>query len=195
MPIDPKLRDQARKRDLARIHATANKLGMDRETYEAMLLQVTGQRSAADLPATARREVLKHLASLSGGYPGRPKNMAKLPGEIEKVEALLTDMGLSWAYANSIAQRMWRIPRMAWLQDADKVRGILAALHAEQDKRNTLRRIDQHLTQLSRDRTWIDAEYFQEQPPKGWTRHRKTLHAVEDWLAGQTDKPAHQETP
>lgn len=185
MPRDPRQLNKARNAELARIHATSKQLGLDDDTYRAMLREVAGASSAADLDAAGRRRVLDHLGKLGTPYKGKPKNMHKLPGEVDKIEALLADMGLAWAYADAIAQRMWGIPRMAWVRDQEKVRAILAALDAEHQKRSNLETIDRWLLQLGRDREWLELVLWKGAAPKGWERRRATLKAVVAWLAPQ----------
>lgn len=60
--------DSGRNRDLAAIHTTIKQLGMDRETYEAMLQRVAGVASAGDLDARGRRQVLDRLRAVGGQF-------------------------------------------------------------------------------------------------------------------------------
>lgn len=55
------LSDPARRRDLAAIHVAKKQLGMDDETYRAMLWSLARVRSAGDLDHAGRRAVLDHL--------------------------------------------------------------------------------------------------------------------------------------
>jgi len=129
-----------RTRDLAAIHASAKKLGMDRPTYEAMLMRVAGVRSAADLADSARAKVIAELRRL-GAAPaprkGRPRNVNVEP-MLRKIEALLAEIHAPWAYADSIAQRMYGIAFVAWVRRADRLRGIIAALDARRRKLHAL---------------------------------------------------------
>lgn len=50
-----------RRRDLAVIHLAAKQLGLDDETYRAMLWTVARVRSAADLDFAGRAKVLTHM--------------------------------------------------------------------------------------------------------------------------------------
>ncbi|MFX6292549.1 regulatory protein GemA, partial [Acinetobacter baumannii] len=87
---------QQRTRELARIHQAKKQLGLDEDTYRAVLERVTGQRSAADLSAAGRAAVLAEFERLGfapprrGPFPGRPKNTDAVP-MLGKVEALLAD--------------------------------------------------------------------------------------------------------
>lgn len=50
-----------RSRDLALIHIAKKQLGMDEDTYRAMLLEIGNVTSAADLDIPGRHAVLEHL--------------------------------------------------------------------------------------------------------------------------------------
>ena len=96
----------ARTKQLGRIHILAKQIGMDREQYEAVLWTVARLESAKDLDAHGRMAVIKHLQSRlpKSGYKGRPNN-ADNPNrqELKKIEALLTDADLAWAYAQAMS--------------------------------------------------------------------------------------------
>jgi len=70
---------ERRRRQLAAIHIAAKQLGLDRETYEAMLWSIARAHSAAELDEAGRMRVLDHLRSrgaasrrgVSGTRPGR----------------------------------------------------------------------------------------------------------------------------
>lgn len=129
-----------RTRDLAAIHVSAKKLGMDRGTYEAMLMRTCGVRSSADLDATGRAKVLAELTRL--GAPrdprrGRPTNAGNEP-MIRKIEALLVELKAPWAYADAIAQRMFGIAFVAWCRQPAHLRAIIAALDAKLRKKQAL---------------------------------------------------------
>lgn len=126
MTSDPK-----RKTELARIHATMAELGMDDETYRDMLEQVVGVRSASKLDRAGRAKVLDRLRALGAkGTPkGRPHNMdsAERGPLLSKVEALLADQKLSWAYGDAIARQMYRRDRLTFC-DTDQLRAVVVAL-------------------------------------------------------------------
>lgn len=179
-----------RTRDLAAIHVCAKKLGMDRDTYEAMLERVTGLRSAGQLDARGRAAVLRELRRLGAprAYPGRPHNFASrgMPEMITKVEAQLADMGLSWAYADAIAQRMFGIARVAWLRQEKQLRALIAALHVEQGKRQVLASVEGLMQRLDVREAVLPnlvAGFH-----AGWRRDRRILarlHEALDALAQQ----------
>lgn len=130
-----------RNSQLARIHIEAKRLGLDDETYRAMLWTVARVRSAKDLDAGGRQRVLDHLASRSNRktqrrYPGRPKNIDEghTARQLGKVEALLADAGRPWDYAHGVAQRMFKVSRVQWLK-MDQLRKLIAALEYDAKRR------------------------------------------------------------
>lgn len=146
-----------RKRDLQRIHAAARNLGLDDDTYRALLERVTGKRSAADLTARQRQAVLDDFARL-GWRPkdhrrptsprppasgGRQAPVSDLPltgpgwGKdrlLGKIGALLADAGRGWAYADGCARKMFGLESLRFC-DPDQLRRIVAALSYDQQRR------------------------------------------------------------
>lgn len=59
--MKPQLSADIRKRELAQIHVAKSQLGLDDETYRAMLWTVARVKSAADLDWAGRKKVLDHL--------------------------------------------------------------------------------------------------------------------------------------
>ncbi len=97
----PKGKPDYKTRELAKIHIAKKELGMDDDTYRAMLMQVAGVSSSKDLTATGRAKVLEHLkaSGFKGNktYKKRP-NTADNSAQIKKIEAQLADMKLPWDY-------------------------------------------------------------------------------------------------
>ena len=77
----------SRNRDLAAIHASVKKLGIDDPTYRDMLWSIARVRSAKDLDWAGRRRVLEHLRARGAGGK-RPK---KSGGEWEFVDHALIE--------------------------------------------------------------------------------------------------------
>lgn len=125
-----------RRRELAKIHIGAKELGMDDDAYRDMLFTVARVRSAADLDAAGRHEVLDHLKACGfkpkrgkRTYPGRPHNLqsdARGP-QLGKIEALLADASRPWAYADGIAKKMFHVDRVTFCK-AEQLGKIIAAL-------------------------------------------------------------------
>lgn len=137
-----------RKNDLAEIHITAKKLGMDTSDknpdceYRLMLWTHGRARSSGDLDHAGRARVVAHLRQLMVArglakpgqtYPGRPgRPPATKADQINKVEALLADSGREWAYANSMCKRMFKVDAIEFCTPADLQKLIAALMYDQQ---------------------------------------------------------------
>lgn len=132
-----------RRRDMAVIHIAVKQLGMDDETYRAMLWAVARVRSSADLDFTGLQRVRDHLAKCGfKAKPGKPR--AGRPSNIDsedrgpllrKIEALLTSAKRDWSYADGIAKKMFHVERCQFCVP-EQLRKIIAALSYDQRRRN-----------------------------------------------------------
>lgn len=136
-------RDSTRTRELAMIHVAKKQLGLDDETYRAMLWTVARVRSSAALDFAGRKNVLDHMkargfksAPGKRGREGRPHNMegSERSPQLKKVEALLADAGRPWSYADGIAKRMFQVDRVAFC-DGAQLQAIIAAMIYDQGRR------------------------------------------------------------
>ncbi|BBO74700.1 hypothetical protein DSCW_21170 [Desulfosarcina widdelii] len=130
-----------RQRDLAKIHIAKKQLGLDDDTYRAMLFQVAGVSSPAKLTALGRARVLEHLhrsgfkaarrrrSGAPGSYPGRPGKVDRHL-QLQKIEALLTIGGKPWKYAHKLALRICKTDRIEWVPD-HKLYKIITALRKQ----------------------------------------------------------------
>lgn len=171
-----------RQSDLSKIHIAKKDLGIDDDDYRNILWMLARVRSAKDLDASGRAEILRHFRKLGWrekrrrrqpqvnndhtGHHGRDELLAK-------IEAQLADMGLAWGYADGIARRIAGVESVRWA-NPEQLRKIVAALSYEQKKRGLLATIDDQLTRLGRDRSWVDARVR----VRKWQRDTPTLEAV-----------------
>jgi phage gp16-like protein len=134
-----KTKADSRKRDLARIHILKAALALDRAIYEDILWVQGRVESSASLDEHGRKMVISHMeATLARQHPQhpvlararrRPHNAdTSKRKELQKIEGLLTDAGLPWAYAEAMAKRMYRKERLAFCGGGELV-GIVSALH------------------------------------------------------------------
>ena len=105
-----------RKRELAQIHIARQQLGMDEDTYRAMLWTVARVTSAADLDWAGRKQVLDHCKAKgwknTKHRPAPAKSKAAL---VAKIRALLIAAGnRPDAYADGMARRMFGLARFDW---------------------------------------------------------------------------------
>jgi phage gp16-like protein len=77
--MTPNQEQYRRRGDLAAIHVAKKQLRLDDDTYRALLFNLTGHSSAADLDSAQRRLVIEHL---------RRRGFAPAPGKGAKVEKL-----------------------------------------------------------------------------------------------------------
>lgn len=126
---------------LAQIHIARQHLGLSEDDYRALLARVAGVSSAKQLTNRNVGAVINELQRL--GWTPRPAKKAgrKAPRPpatrqvvMAKVEALLADAGRPWAYADVMAQRMFKVERVDWLDD-DQLQRLMQALIID-NKRN-----------------------------------------------------------
>ncbi|EJR9165965.1 regulatory protein GemA [Salmonella enterica] len=121
------------KRLIRAIKAGQSFLGWDDATYRGVLCRLTGKRSSTKCSIRELEGVKEYMHSQ--GYPrkapagkGRRPNVAnRRKAILSKIEALLADSGLSWAYAEGIASHMYKQHVIEWLDD-DQLHGVMVAL-------------------------------------------------------------------
>lgn len=119
---------------LAKIHIAKAQLGLDDDTYRALLARVAGVRSAKELSPRQIGAVLAEFERL--GWQSKPakKSGRKVPKPaperqklICKIEAFLAEANRPWAYADGMALRMFQVERVEWC-DSEQLRRLIAAL-------------------------------------------------------------------
>lgn len=137
----------ARKRVLAAIHASAKKLGLAEDVYRDLVERVSGEhglahRSAGKCDQRQLDAIANELRRL-GGMPARAALAARewagkpkgdLSPQMSKVEALLANAGREWAYAHSVARRVCKVTRLEWC-NADQLSKVIAALQIDANRR------------------------------------------------------------
>jgi len=176
---------------LSKIHIAKQQLGMDDHSYRCLLARISGVSSSKDLSTQQASSVLKEFERLgwkprpSNKATGKPRNFDKLPNQIKKIEALLADMKLPWAYANAVARQMFRVQQVTWLRKSQQLDAIIAALHVEQEKRWLLADIHRLLDLLGEDKS--NRHVALEQLPDGWERQRPILRHLVETLGAAVD--------
>lgn len=101
-----------RKSELAQIHVAKSQLGLDDETYRAMLWTVARVKSAADLDWAGRKKVIDHLKAKGFKIKGQQPRQAHKPLALSKtaIESKigwqLGQLGKGWDYAYGVARRV-----------------------------------------------------------------------------------------
>ncbi len=126
------MRAESRKSLLAKVHIAKKQLGLDDDTYRAMLENLTGKTSAAELTVPQLTRVVADLRKQGWTPPAKPASHRKpaIPeaaGHLDKIEALLAEAGRPWSYAGGIAQRMYGVEKLEWLKP-EQVRGVMVVL-------------------------------------------------------------------
>jgi phage gp16-like protein len=119
---------------LSKIHIAKKDLGLDDETYRALLARVAGVRSAKDLNPRQIGAVLAEFTRLGWESSPAKKHGRKTPAValdrtklVGKIEAFLAEAKRSWAYADGMALRMFKVERVEWL-DPGQLQKMVAAL-------------------------------------------------------------------
>lgn len=193
-------RQDSRGRELARIHILAEQLGLDRDRYEDVLWTVGRQNSSAKLDEHGRRAVIDHLQAHVDRKTGshRPNNLGGDRRELKKIEALLADACLPWAYANGMARRMYQRERLEFCHPG-QLAGIIAGL-----EKRALPRLQREL-EAELGAAWatsaakiaallFDFDFFH----RDISRYTEPMSQVLRWLRGKApavacDWPAHQD--
>lgn len=171
-----------RKKVLAQIHIARKQLALDEDTYRQMLATVTGgKRSCSDCNVAELYQVLQHMKDR--GFKARPKKrVAQHPGiphnldsepMLQKVEALLAELKAPWSYADAIAKQQTGIAKVAWLKKPENLRGLIAALDVELEKRRLVKSLE--IAMEARAMSLNDIERLHPELPQSWTRNRKIL--------------------
>ncbi len=138
-----------RRRELAQIHIAKKDLGLDEDTYRAMLWSIGRVKSAGDLNAEGRRQVLDHLKR--SGFKARKspgnshKNMSSDWGWVNnaapdrqpmlrKIAVMLKSDGREKAYADAIAKQMHGVDLVEFCKP-DQLHKIITALVFDQRRR------------------------------------------------------------
>jgi phage gp16-like protein len=170
----------------SKIHIARQQLHLDDAGYRALLARVAGVESSTALNDRQAGAVLREFERL-GFQPRAPRNAGKprnfsasnaMPRMITKVEALLADMGLAWAYADSIADKMFGIKKCAWVRQPRQLKAIIAALHVEQEKRTLLARFELLIAELGSGPLATKWQATVAELPDGWQRSRRKLRAL-----------------
>lgn len=171
---------------IGKIHIAKQQLDMEDDIYRGLLARVAGVRSSKELNDRQAGLVLREFERLgfkpkpSTKSKGKPNNFEQMPARITKIEALLADMRLPWAYADALARQMFKVERVAWVKATKQLDALIAALHVEQEKRQLLSNVEALCKELGIDAPERIAGL--EQLPEGWQRQRPILRLLVDAL-------------
>lgn len=131
-----------RNADLACIHIAAKQIGLDKPHYRALLLERYGRDTAAGLDDSQRADLISELVRRGARIGARGNRKAKPapPMCAREQRAYLDDLlakaGLTEAYVESMAKRMYAVDSARWLT-AQQLGAIVAAVkrHIERGRK------------------------------------------------------------
>lgn len=123
-----------RSSELAKIHLLAKELGLDDETYRAMLWTVARVTSSRDADQQQRQAVIEHLKSRGAGGPRRGTPSDARAPYVRKIRALLNAAQRTDAYAHGMAAHMFKVAKYTWCTP-DQLRRLIAALAIDATRR------------------------------------------------------------
>lgn len=135
----------SRKTLIAKIHIAKKDLALDDETYRDVLHRVTGKNSCKDMTLNELKKVIADLKRLgftvktvqSKPEHGRkPTTTPDREALLDKIGAMLADMGLHWHYVHGMARNMFGVDMVHWL-DAQKMYKVVQALAVYQKRHAT----------------------------------------------------------
>lgn len=135
-----------RRRELAQIHIAKKQLGLDEETYRAMLRTIGRVESSANLGDHGRKAVLEHLKS-RGFVAKKPmqkrtnaawdwvnKAAPERQAMLRKIAVMLMQAERPKSYADAIAKQMFKVERIEFCAP-DQLRRVVSALVFDQRRK------------------------------------------------------------
>lgn len=122
------------------IHAACRSAGIDDAERQRLQHEITGKDSLKDMDYNEVSRVLTHLNKAAGyhDFDGKPKSVDADP-QLQKIEALLADQKLPWAYIHkskfgpTMVKRLTGKDRIEWA-DAVGKQAVITALVKRQQK-------------------------------------------------------------
>ena len=118
---------------IAKIKIAQKELGMEDDTYRAVLMRAAGKNSCTQMGDGQLEAVLREMQRLGfaprqSAYVRPPLHFADHGPLVRKIGALLAQSGKTWAYADGIARQMFGAASVQ-VCDAEQMRKVLAALN------------------------------------------------------------------
>lgn len=124
---------------IAKIHVGIGQLGIDDDSYRAMLVRIAGVTTSTRMNELQLGMVLAELEAKgfrprpAASKKSRPRPARDRAALRSKVTALLADAGRPEEYADSMAKRMFRIDSVDFLT-ADQLWRLVAALQIDANR-------------------------------------------------------------
>ncbi|WP_350312380.1 regulatory protein GemA [Dickeya fangzhongdai] len=127
------------RRMIGAIKAGQAALKWDDATYRAVLTRITGKASSTLCTVTELERVKEYMHTQ--GYPRRARSHGRKPSVpaskkavLSKIEALLADASRPWQYAETMAQHMFNVRYVDWL-DIQQLTKLMQALIIDAKRR------------------------------------------------------------
>ena len=128
-----------------KIKMAQKQLGLDDGTYRDILKRVTGKDSTTKMSLIEREKIInefkklgwKPSAAAKSKHGKKPKVSTDKPSRqavMDKIEAILTDMGLHWNYAHSIARGMHKKEKLDFCTD-EELHKVMQGLAVYQNRK------------------------------------------------------------
>ncbi|MEQ9868579.1 regulatory protein GemA [Pectobacterium odoriferum] len=127
------------RRMIGAIKAGQSALSWDDETYRSVLTRLTGKSSSTLCTITELEKVKEYMHQQ--GWPRKAKKHGRKPSvpaskkaALSKIEALLADASRPWQYAETMAQNMFGVRYINWL-DIQQLTKLMQALIIDAKRR------------------------------------------------------------
>ncbi len=139
VPAMAETSDEARKRELARIHCLKKDLRLDDQNYRHVLWAVARVDSAKDLDSFGRKAVITHMEahlkprqpSDAGAVARAERAAADKQPLMYRIARLVNEAGKSVAYVDGMSRKMFGIEQYQWCTPEQLTRLAAAlAIHA-----------------------------------------------------------------
>lgn len=177
------------------VHVGASRLFKDEEARRTWQEDHTGERSCSKMTDKELQHLVNLLRDAKAIKP--PKRAGRKPFNrspyMAKIEALLSDMQLSWEYAETIAWHVTGgkghattgrpgIERLEWVHKRQQFEAIIAALYQEQKKRSLLQTVEYLLDAMNLSESYVEQLVAGRVNASKWRRNVPLLNAIVDHL-------------
>lgn len=129
------------KRLIQLIHVGKSSLNWDDDTYRSVLYRLTGKSSSSRCTDAEGDKILSYMKeqgfepTAKKQYGTKPRVAASRQTVLNKIEALLAERDLPWAYAEQMTKHMFKKHYIIWLDDI-QLRKLMQALIVDAKRRN-----------------------------------------------------------
>lgn len=124
---------EKRRKLLAMVHMAKKDMGLDEDTYRAMLVEQFGVSSAAALSTVEMERLLKHMKS-----KGWKREDRRTPEQLEQAQlvslknraiTLAEKLENGEARLNGLCRKLFDVSRVEWVRDTGQMQRLLSVLN------------------------------------------------------------------